>query len=326
MASIQRNGAKWRAQVHVLGVRDSDTFPTRQEAARWALEREAELSGKKLPDKTLGEAMVRYSRDVTPGRGGEHWERIRLAALKKYPIANRRLAALAGNDFADWRDARLAQVRPATVAREMNLLRAVLEVARRDWHWIQANPMKDVRWPETPKGRARRIAPEEERDITKAFGVDKRLVADTQTQRVGLMFLLALETAMRSGEMVAMDLPNIHLKASYVHLPETKNGDARDVALSTRAKEILKALIDALPDGEARVFRIDNKNRDALWRKVRPQKHKSVHFHDTRGEAIWRLSKKLDVLQLARMIGHRDPKSLMHYYNESATDTAKRLD
>src|SRR3546814_17162386 len=86
-------------------------------------------------------------------------------------MAKRRLEALAANDFADWRDARLTQVKPATVAREMNLMRSVLEVARRDWKWIRVNPMTDVRWPKCPKGRARRIDVETVQALAEAFGV-----------------------------------------------------------------------------------------------------------------------------------------------------------
>lgn len=321
MASIQRHGAKWRVQVYVDRNRESRVFKTKQEASAWALEREAELSGAKLPDKTFADAMDDYARKVSPDRDGGHWEVIRLKALKRYPIANRRIAGLAGNDFADWRDARLKQRKPGTVAREMNLMRSVLEVARRDWRWIRINPMADVRWPQQPKGRARRVPATEVDAITAAFNVEP-ICPNTATQRVGLAFLFALETAMRSGEIVAMQWPNVHLRQRYVHLPKTKNGDARDVPLSTRAGEILKVL----PKGGGPVFGLDDASRDALWRKNRPAALKSLHFHDTRAEAIWRLSKKLDVLQLARVIGHRDLKSLMHYYDESASVMALRLD
>ncbi len=70
MASIQRNGNKYRVQVYVDGVRDSTTKATRQEAAQWALEREAELRGTKLPDKTFDAALRRYEEEVAPERGG----------------------------------------------------------------------------------------------------------------------------------------------------------------------------------------------------------------------------------------------------------------
>src|SRR3546814_955573 len=89
----------------------------------------------------------------------------------------------------------------------MNLMRSVLEVARRDWKWIRVNPMTDVRWPKCPKGRARRIDVETVQALAEAFGVWDKLRADTATQRTGLAFLFALETAMRSGEILALTWP-----------------------------------------------------------------------------------------------------------------------
>ena len=329
MASILPHRDGYRVQVYVGGQRQSKVCATRREAAQWALEREAELSGRKLPDKTLRDALRRYASELDDERGGARWERIRLAAFERDPLALRRLAALGPDDFAAWRDARLrtqaqrrqTTVAPATVAREMNLLRSVLETARKEWRWLRTNPMADVSWPKSPKGRARRITPEEEADLTAALGV-ATLRADTATQRVGLAFLLALETAMRSGEILALTWPNVHLADQYVHLPRTKNGDARDVPLSKRAVEILRAL----PLGFGPVFQLDAAARDALWRKARAKTtHLDIHFHDSRAEAIWRLSKKLDVLELARVIGHRDINSLLIYYRASASAMARKL-
>ena len=107
MASIQKHGKKWRVQVYVNGTRDSHVATTRAEAAQWALAREGELSGRKLPDRTFADAMKRYAEDVAPTHRGHKWEEVRLTALQKDTLAKRKLAGLAGSDFADWRDARL---------------------------------------------------------------------------------------------------------------------------------------------------------------------------------------------------------------------------
>ena len=79
----------------------------------------------------LGDAMRRYVRELTEQRAGWRWEAIRLKALERNPIAAIRMEALAGSDIAAWRDRRLKEVKPGTVAREMNLMRSVIEVARR---------------------------------------------------------------------------------------------------------------------------------------------------------------------------------------------------
>ena len=322
MASIKRHGKNWRAQIYVKGARESIIKPTRQEAAQWALEREAELKGKKPSQHLFSDAISRFAREISPKRRGHGQESNRLNQFLRSDLANRRIAALEPDDFIEWRDSRLRKVKPWTVAREMALLSSILGAAKKEWRWIFSNPMKEVSFPRTPKGRARRITNEEVEELAKAFDVWDKLRADTITHRIGLAFLLALETAMRSGEILSLTWPNIHLDEQYVHLPYTKNGDARDVPLSLRACEILRAL----PTCFGPAFQISSKERSKEWWKVRDKTScRNLRFHDSRAEAIWRLSKKVDVLQLSRITGHRDLKSLMIYYNESASSMAKML-
>lgn len=319
MASIYRHGKGWRAQVYVNGVRESDTFRTKQEAAAWALAREAELSGARLPDKTVGDAMTRFAEDVAPSRRGGRWEAIRLKSLGLDTLAGRPLAKLTGPDIATWRDARLLEVAPATVAREMALIRTVLETARKDWGWLRDKPMAEVRVPRSPTSRKRRISQDEIDRVTLACGLDADK-ADTALNRTGLAFLFALETAMRAGEILGLQWADIGEKS--VTLPRTKNGDTRKVPLSPRAREILAVL----PRGDSPAFDLHAGTRDALWRKaVKAAEIPDLHFHDSRAEAIWRLSKKLEVLELARVIGHRDIRSLMIYYQIDADELADRL-
>lgn len=319
MASFRKRGKVWRVELYRDGVRESATFPTKQEAAHWALQREAELTGTRLPDKTFGDALARYARDVAPGHKGARWELVRLRSLQAERIAKRPLAALAAPDFAEWRDARVKQVAPGTVAREMTLIRSVLRTAWKEWHWLRASPMADVKLPSSPASRKRRISQDEADRILLACGVTDT-EHGTAMQRTGLAFAFALETAMRAGEIVGMQWPDVAEKS--VRLPRTKNGDERKVPLSPRARAILAAL----PRTERPVFDLDPGTRDVMFRRAKDAaKVENLRFHDSRAEAIWRLSKKLDVLELARVIGHRDPRSLMIYYQADADELADRL-
>lgn len=134
--------------------------------------------------------------------------------------------------------------------------------------------------------------------------------------------MLALETAMRSKEIMDLQWKHIHLDEKYLTLMDTKNGDKRDVPLSQKATELLKLALNRHPE---KVFTISSELRDTLFRKYRPFHLRHIVFHDTRHEAITRLARKVDVLDVARIIGHRDLKSLMIYYNASASEIAKRL-
>jgi integrase len=108
-------------------------------------------------------------------------------------------------------------------------------------------------------------------------------------------------------------------------LLRTKNGMPRDVPLSSDALRIIEQLRGARQNDH--VFAITSTQvLDAIFRKAKARALiDDLHFHDSRHEAITRLAKKLDVLALARAVGHRDLRQFMVYYNESAADLAKLL-
>ncbi|KUJ01977.1 recombinase XerD [Stenotrophomonas maltophilia] len=319
MASIQRRGTSWRAEIYKDGRRESNTLPTKAQAVQWALMREAELTGARLPENTVKDGLRRYANEVSPKHKGARWELARLGLLERDPLALVRLPALRPIHLAEWRERRLSQVAPASVRREMNLLQSVFKSCRKDWGWLNSDPIKDVDRPQAPASRKRRVAQEEIDRLTLALGYDGG-APETAQHRVALCFLFALETAMRAGEILGMKWSDVSAKS--VTLPTTKNGDVRRVPMSARAREI----IGLLPQEADSVFNLDPGTRDTLFRRARDAAQiENLHFHDSRAEAIWRLSKKLDVMELARVIGHRDLKSLLIYYQTDADELADRL-
>ena len=104
----------------------------------------------------------------------------------------------------------------------------------------------------------------------------------------------------------------------------------REVPLSTEALRILEQLRTNDPScanaPSQSVLGVKSASLDALFRKAKARAGiDGLHSHDSRAEAITRLAKKLDILSLARMVGHRDLRMLQVYYRESAEDLAKRL-
>lgn len=319
MASIQRRGTSWRAEIYKDGRRESNTLPTKAQAVQWALMREAELTGARLPENTVKDALRRYANEVAPKHKGAKWELARLGLLERDQLSLVRLPALRPIHLAEWRERRLSQVSGASVRREMNLLQSVFKSCRKDWGWLNNDPIKDVDRPQAPASRKRRVPQEEIDRLTLALGYDGG-APETAQHRVALCFLFALETAMRAGEILGMKWSDVAAKS--VTLPKTKNGDVRRVPMSARAREI----IGLLPQNADSVFNLDPGTRDTLFRRARDAAQiENLHFHDSRAEAIWRLSKKLDVMELARVIGHRDLKSLLLYYQTDADELADRL-
>lgn len=325
IATVSARGKSWRVQIRRLGHKPiAKSFPkklfTKSQAWAWADRAEREiLSGVFAPAKhTLGEAFDKYAAQVSPKKRGGRWERYRLLAdpLRLAPMASKPIGSLTAADLSDWRDMRLRAVSGATVRREMNLIESVFEIARKEWKWISVNPIRDVQKPSNPASRRRRV-PDTDTDAVTA-----RLTGPSGWE-VAAGFRLGIETGMRAGEMWSLERPQIDLRTGVAKLLKTKNGDERDVALSPAAVEIIREL---LADGRQRLMRTSSAVRDALFRKARDAAGvKNLHFHDSRTEAIYRLSKKFDVLELAQQVGHRDIRSLRFYYKADAADLAMRL-
>lgn len=320
MASVRPHGSKWRAFIERGEKRRTKVFATKREAQDWASREEYEIANAAeiVGNYILGQAFDRYAREVSTGKRGQRWETIRLQKFQGYHLAKIKMKDLAPSDFASWRDRRLAEVKGASVRREMQLMSSVLTVARREWGWIAVNPLSDVRKPPASPRRNRLPTDREMEALEIAAGTDPSLA----TARAFLAFRFAIETAMRAGEIVGLTWPNVDIERRVAHLPRTKNGEPRDVPLSSAALEILKLMDDRDP-----VFGLRSDNLDVLWRRVRDRACiEGLNFHDSRHAGVTKLAKKLDVLDLARVVGHKDLRMLMVYYEADAEALARKLD
>lgn len=339
MASFSKRGDGWRVQVYVNGQRDSGTFTTKAQAQAWAAQRETELRQQKetgiVVGKTVRDAFDRYEKEVSRAKRGHRWEALRMNAMSeieleldagrpKVKFGEVKLSELTAAHIAALRDVRLKTVEASTVNRDLNLVSHVFSTARREWKWVAESPTKDVRRPKNPASRDRRPTDDEIERLCFALGFDEGPVT-TKNQAVAVAYLFAIESAMRAGEICA--LKPEYISGAVAHLPAeiTKNGTKRDVPLSKRALELLSFLPER-EEGEA-LFGLTTASLDALFRKAKEKcVIEDLTFHDSRHEAITRLAKKLNVLELARMVGHRDLRMLQVYYNETAAEIAARLD
>jgi integrase len=268
---------------------------------------------------TLGDLLQVYleKHATLNRRGDQHGYLVRKWLL--HPICNRRLSSLQGRDFAVLRDERLAVVGKKTVREDLVMFRRALELGRKEWGFsLPTNPIDDITIPSPGAGRDRRLVGDDEARL---------LEATTQQSSPWLrpVIELALETAMRRGELIALEWAHVDLDRRVAHLPKTKNGTKRDVPLSARAVEILEALPRRL-NGE--VFPI---NADDLTHKFgdlcRKAGIEDLRFHDLRHEAISRLFERttLNVMEIASISGHKTLQMLERYTHLRADNLAQKL-
>lgn len=316
MAYIRLVRGKWRAEVEKLGVRKSAVWDTQALAKAWAKKVEAEITaGVVDTSKTFAQAVERYEREVSAKKRGARWESLRLARLAGY--FGKPLRAITAGDVAAWRDARLKLVSPSTVVREGHLLHNLLDVACKEWGWLDKNPMVPVKMPKHEPPRYQVWGWREVRRVVRFLGYRTGAVPATRSQEVALAFLIALRTAMRAGEVLQVGPDS--LSGRVVTLTGTKTDKRAQVPLTRQGRRLCAQV--------QRAWRIDSKTLDALFRKARDATMVGdLRFHDARATALTHMARKMDVLTLSRISRHKDLKLLLStYYRETPEQIAARI-
>ena len=367
MATFRKRGAsQWEAQIRRRGYpTQSRTFTTKTDAETWARIIESEMSRgvwvsrTEAESTTLLEAVGRYEIEIIPSKKGLVQEKSVVRILKALPLAKRPIASIRSADIATLRDDWLKDYQAATVVRRLAVLSHIFSIARKEWGMESlANPVSVIRKPQLSNSRTRRVLLEPKKATKRAKPAAKledlpdevsRIIGVSGSDALPPITVLAIETAMRRGEIANLTWDYIDLKRRVAHLPKTKNGSARDVPLSRRAIAALAPLHKAYSKKNAeednRVFKIRG---DAITRaferaverarrnyidecesagKTPQAKYLTdLRFHDLRHEAISRLASVFPLHELTKITGHKDPRMLMRYYHPRAEDLVKRLD
>jgi integrase len=329
MAYYRKQRDKWRAEIQRNGVRQSATFPTKAEAMSWATRVVSEAITMKhggYPKILFRQAIERYINEVSAKKRGYRFEKLRLEALcRDYPhLVEKPLLKLTASDFGAWRDEKLKTLSPGSVQRELNLISNLFSIAQKEWGWLDKSPLQGIRQPGDNPSRDRRVTPSEVKAICRRLGyVTGRI--ETKKQEVALAFLISLHTAMRAGEVLSLNHSRMNLKARVLTVPHKTQhitGKERQIPITKKAARLIGYLVD-----RGRFFTINEGTREAYFRRAcHVEGINDLHFHDARAEALTRLSRKVDVMTLAKISGHADLKILLRtYYRETPEEIAQRL-
>lgn len=343
MASITKYKDRYRVQVLVNGKRISRIFDTKREAVAWGSAEEVKARERKhLPEAelhTVRDLLTRYAAEISPKKQGARSEQLRIRAfIRNFPLlADKKLAHVKTPDLAEWRDGRLRgftgpkgepvqAVSGSSVVRESSWLSNAFSIARLEWHWMEHNPFTGLRLPMASPPRDRRVDPwKEVKPLCRRLGYVTGQVPTTKNQEVALAFLVALQSGMRAGEILSLGKHNLDLVrgvATVQHKTQRLTGRPRSVPLTRQAVRLLRPV-----SYREHCFSVSSASLDALFRKARGQLLiEGLHFHDSRAEALTRLSRKVDVMTLAKISGHADLSMLQNtYYRETASDISARL-
>jgi integrase len=363
MATKRRKGEKWEYVVKRAGILDKPvylTFASEDEGDEYCRKLEALLDRGIVPSEyqyrprvlTIEHLARQYLREASVSKKDQEALSMICKTVGAAPCST-----IDANWVDDWiaRMKRIDRYAPATIRSRVGALaRATDWGMRKKLVLMPDHPLRSL-----PDGysqyapgdvaaagikrvdveRDRRLEPGEETRIRAviASGLLPRKMgayAIAHTEDVLALFDLALETAMRMREMFTLTAEQIDTSKRTIHLDKTKNGDKRQVPLSSVAMRV----VSAYAGKEGAIFpwlaeqkgnlKLTTNYLSKLFRQIfAAAECPNLHFHDLRHEATSRLFERttLSTEQIMKITGHKSHSMVMRYLKLRGSDLAQHL-
>ncbi len=336
----------WVVQIYEENAVEKKRFETETAAVSWAANFAREVNskaGSDFYDLTFLDLMNRYLDEVSI-KTVKHPKnilmiryftnsRVEQTSTLRFPLMQVKLQDLCKQDFINFRDTRLAEVGDGTFKRDWYRFYNAMEIASGEWGWIHRNIMKGIRIPKEPMHRCRRITAEEESSI-RDYLISSEAKKYSNTKhffQTAIIFQLAIETGLRMSEILALKKNEIFINERYLQVTG-EEPNARKTASSVRSVPLTPLAQSLLRDslsyewGNEFIFSIKQQKIESIFRDTcKGLNIQDLHFHDTRHEATSRLSQIYQVLELAKIIGHKDIQTLLTYYQPTINELVAKM-
>lgn len=238
-----------------------------------------------------------------------------LRIYKVLPLKSVRLNALGPADIPYIDQRRKRGAKPSTINKELNLLSAALNYAKKRLQWQVPNPVDGMRLRE-PQGRMRRISKEQYQRLLEEAGHIRGHLVD--------FIRLSVNTGMRKGEMLGLEWGRVDLKNNLVYLRgvDQKNGEYSSVPLNGQARKALLSRAshraNDCPDSpwvfcDRQGRRIQN-IRKGFQSACEKAGIEDFHPHDLRHTcAAWLVQSRVSIREVAGLLRHKTIQVTMRY-------------
>lgn len=221
---------------------------------------------------------------------------------------------------------RIETAAPATINKELQLVRHAFNVAMREWEWCRENPMHRVSMEQVHNEVDRWLTSKEE---------ERLLTASSPWLQEIIGF--ALNTGMRQGEILNLQWQDVDFARGLLMVMKSKNGTRRTIPLNARVYELLAAKQATTGTTHAPVFMTPRGNelqvRFLVWEFCEARDRAGIpdfRFHDMRHTFATRLVQRgVDLYKVQRLLGHKTgtmTQRYAHHSPESLRDGVNVLD
>jgi integrase len=217
-------------------------------------------------------------------------------------------------------------VKPATIHRQLGLMKRAFNLAVREWEWCKENPVTKVSMEKLNNKRDRWLTIEEE---------DKLIQSCPPWLKEIVVF--ALNTGMRLGEIRSITWQGVDLFRKTVTVFKSKNNERRTIPLNQKVFELLKSKTKVRSIKTDLVFHSQNHTpldkgniRRAFCITLEKTGIQDFRLHDLRHTFATRLVQAgVDLYKVQTLLGHKSPimsQRYAHHYPESLRGAVAILD
>lgn len=269
----------------------------------------------KESERSFGELMDRYMTEHSKLKK-RSWKRDEVSLSHLLPFfGDQTLGGVTPGLISQYKSRRLKEgAKPATLNRELSLMKHSFNLALKEWDWVKENPCCRVKMERENNERERVLGYDEE---------ERLLEACPQWLREIIIF--GIDTGAREGEILGLTSKSIDPFRRVVTILQSKTGQYKTIPFTSRVFEILKNKIKVRHLHQDLIFLSENgtkitaSNLGRAFRKaLKKVSIEDFKFHDLRHSYASRLVQTgIDPYTIQRLLGHKDPKMVQRYAHHS---------
>lgn len=223
--------------------------------------------------------------------------------------------------FEQWR--RGQNKKPATIVKELGLLRRMFNIAREQWKWKVSNPVSEIELPKVRNERVRYLSGDEYRRLFEALD-------NSEDAWLKPCVIIAIDTGLRLTNVCDLLWAEVNLFSRVITISaeKMKNNDHLGIPLTERAFQILRE-IQKVKCLSGHVFHdkgeklYDRKVQRAFKKALRKAEITDFHFHDLRHTfASYLRQSGVDLHTISKLMGHKDTR-MTNRYSHLSVDTLR---
>jgi integrase len=325
MATIRKIRSKWQVLIRKHNLKPIyKTFILKEDAVKWSKETEVKIEQGLYQDLTLAkktnlkDVLAQYRDRVSINKKGYDQERYKINKIIRSDIADKTLSQLTPIILFEFIEQQKKLYTASTINKSITIINLALNFAERFLGIsLNKNPLKFIKRLKESQFVGQVIEPHEEALLLKHAESSKLYWLKTA-------IILGIDCGLRRGEIFKLKAEDINYKNNTAVLKDTKNGETREIGLSSRAIQELKKLPVSIDGKLFPCKRLDTFT--FYYKQLQRWSGVKKRFHDTRHTfASRKATSGWSITEIAAQGGWKQLQVLKRYTHIKAEYLAKKM-